>query len=415
VAALGRDDASVLVLARTSAEGLDQVLILANLDLEKPQACPLRDEDWAILGETPVDLLGQPLPASRRPSSGGWELTLGPGACHCLSAQASVRGLAGEAYRNARAQAAWALQALAAVHPAEALGPAPWRDLARRVAPDPAGFLAALPHLDGELLRRDLLAALDGAMALPAFPQVTAWRLEDARRVSLVPPCHWLLLQDFGPFQATLRMRDQPDLHLRGVPMATGFVAAVPPMTGRAGAGTLLLRRHVAGAAPIEAALSFLPEAPELPRPGRQGLALLTNGRGGMARLAGDLGAIASKYDCLLGANLHPSAPSDRHVLAKRLRAWVNADGFITALDGRNRVRFELGATARWTFRASAGDGRWVELGLEADMPGSQKPGRRRAARGACSPGRGRCPFGFRWLILLARRLPAPVLGLAQV
>ena len=50
------------------------------------------------------------------------------------------------------------------------------------------------------------------------------------------------------------------------------------------------------------------------------------------------------------------------------MRAWVNADGFITALDGHNLVRFEGGPIARWTFLASAGDGRCVELCLEADM-----------------------------------------------
>ena len=59
-------------------------------------------------------------------------------------------------------------------------------------------------------------------------------------------------------------------------------------------------------------------------------------------------------------------------MLAKRLRAWVNADGFITALDGHNLVRLEAGPPARWTFLASAGDGRRVELCLEAHMPGGQ-------------------------------------------
>ncbi|MBK8573193.1 MAG: hypothetical protein IPN91_11210 [Holophagaceae bacterium] len=49
----------------------------------------------------------------------------------------------------------------------------------------------------------------------------------------------------------------------------------------------------------------------------REGLALLTNGRGGMARLHADLGAIASSNDCLLGRTCTPR-PSDRHVLAKR-------------------------------------------------------------------------------------------------
>jgi len=365
---LSSDDASVLALARTSAEGLDRVLVLANLDLEQPQTCPLRTEDWADMGEAPVDLLGQPFPELKPLVGDGHELLLPPGGCYCLAPRASVQGLAGEAYRRARAQAAWALQALAAVYPAEAIGPGHWRDLAQRVSFNPSRFLAALPHLDLDRLRQDLLAALDGAMANPAFPQVTGWHGGDVRRISLVAPGHWLLLQDASPFQATLRMPDQPDLHLRSVPMADGFVAAIPPRPGRQGEASLRLQRHAPEAGVLEAVLRFLPDQPALPQPGRRGLALLTNGRGGMARLHGDLGAITSKYDCLLAANLHPTAPSDRQVLAKRLRAWVNADGFITALDGHNLVRFEGGPIARWTFLASAGDGRCVELCLEADM-----------------------------------------------
>ena len=70
-------------------------------------------------------------------------------------------------------------------------------------------------------------------------------------------------------------------------------------------------------------------------------LVLLTNGRGGMARLCVDLGRVNSKYDCVLGANLHPTVPVDRHVFAKRIRVWVNADGFITPLDFQNLAAFE--------------------------------------------------------------------------
>ena len=56
-----------------------------------------------------------------------------------------------------------------------------------------------------------------------------------------------------------------------------------------------------------------------------------------------DLGRVKSKYDCALAANLHPEVPVDRHVLVKRVRAWVNAAGFITALDGSNLMRFDAG------------------------------------------------------------------------
>ena len=366
---LSADDASVLALLRRSAEGLDAVLVLVNLDQERPQTCPVGTADWAVLGEAGLDLLGQPAPTARLLPSGHRELSLPPGSSYCLAAHATPRGLAGEAYRQARAQAAWGLQALAAIHPAEALGPAPWRGLAERVAADPAAFLGALPHVDAKLLRLDLLAALDAALAARAFPQVTLWQIEDERRESLVAPQHWLLLQSPAPFDATLESADDPDLHLRSIPAQNGFIAAIPPSPLRQGPAKLILRRQVEGAELLQADLHFQPEVPAPSRPVREGLALLTNGRGGMARLQADLGAIASKYDCLLGANLHPSAPSERHVLAKRLRAWVNADGFITPLDGHNLVSFEGGPAARWVFRASAGDGRRVELCLEAEMP----------------------------------------------
>jgi len=366
---LSATEAPVLVLRRSSAEGLDEVLVLVNLDPEAAHPCPLEPAVWAGLGASPVDLLGQPLPPAPLDKDGGRTLRLPPGGCFALAAQPTPRGLAGEAYRRTRAQAAWALQALAAVHPVETLGPGSWRALAARVSPDPTAFLGALPHLEPDLLRRDLLGALDAALALKAFPRVTAWWAEDTRRVSPVPPDHWLLVQDPSPFSLRLQVAGQTDLHLRSLGTEGGFIAALPPLPTRRGEASLRLQRHGDGAERMEGTLLFLPPEPPLAQPGREGLALLTNGRGGMARLHGDLGAITSKYDCLLGANLHPSAPSDRHVLAKRLRAWVNADGFISALDGRNLASFEPGPPCRWFFRASAGDGRTVEVILSAEMP----------------------------------------------
>ena len=103
--------------------------------------------------------------------------------------------------------------------------------------------------------------------------------------------------------------------------------------------------------------------------PPADALALLTNGRGGMARLRVDVGRIDSKYDCALGANLNAEYPVDRHVLAKRLRLWITADGFITALNLQNLASFEIGQPAIWNFVAEAGDGRTVELQMTAEMP----------------------------------------------
>ncbi|MBC7170946.1 MAG: glycogen debranching enzyme N-terminal domain-containing protein, partial [Polyangiaceae bacterium] len=76
-----------------------------------------------------------------------------------------------------------------------------------------------------------------------------------------------------------------------------------------------------------------------------------------------------SKYDALLAANLHPSAPSERHVFAKRARIWVNADGFLTYLGRASLLAFEPGPPARFRFAANAGDGRRVGLSMTAFMP----------------------------------------------
>src|SRR5207248_8793479 len=84
------------------------------------------------------------------------------------------------------------------------------------------------------------------------------------------------------------------------------------------------------------------------PRP--SDLVLLTNGIGGMARLCVDLGRVTSKSDCLLGANLDPGAPGDRHIFAKRVRVWANAHGFISGLNADNLVAFEPGPPAHWKF-----------------------------------------------------------------
>jgi starch synthase (maltosyl-transferring) len=60
--------------------------------------------------------------------------------------------------------------------------------------------------------------------------------------------------------------------------------------------------------------------------------------------------------------------PVDRHVFVKRIRVWVNADGFLSALDAKNLVSFQAGPPATWQFVANAGDGRTVEIELRAEM-----------------------------------------------
>jgi predicted glycogen debranching enzyme len=370
---LSPDDSPILALGRHSAEGVDACLVLVNLDPDAPHSLELEAKAWRELGEPLLDLLDQEAPSIRTEAGPTVLISLPPGASHCLSSRPTPQGLHGETYRARRAQAAWAYRHLLQILPAETLGPAPWPELAQLAGKDPLRFLAALPRLDAGRAAQNLMEAIHHAIALDGFAPVLRWSAHDLNRVLPAPPGHWILVEDPSPFEVTLRRPGRRALHLRSVPWDGGHMAAIFPAElsiegSHALDAELILdrfteqgRRAIGALRLLPACASFEPGAPE-------GLALLTNGRGGMARLHADLGRVNSKYDCLLGANLHPSVPCDRHILLKRVRVWANADGFITALDGRNLVRFEPGPPATWIFAASAGDGRAVEIHLTVGM-----------------------------------------------
>lgn len=385
---LNPDDSDLLALLRESAEGRDVVLVLVNLRPDQPRSLSLAARQLpsalsalflhesgsrapATLSVRCHELLGQPLPEiSVGPDR--VTFTLAPAAAHCLAPTAQPVGLAGEAYRAARARAAWAVQALSGIYAPEQMDGFDWRALAEAVDRSPREFL-----VNAGFSARNLKSET----AETPFPNVIEWTVVDARRITPVPPNHWVLFRDDAPFRVTVEMRNAKPAETRGVhasrlthhfssiPAAGRHVACLPPQAEPADA-TLTLERFAEHAPPVTAELRFLPAAPlsgsRVPRP--DDLALLTNGRGAMARLCADLGRVTSKYDCVLGANLHPTLPVDRHIFAKRLRAWINADGFITPLDFHNLARFTPGPPVIWHFVAQAGDGRTVEVQLTADL-----------------------------------------------
>jgi glycogen debranching enzyme len=240
------------------------------------------------------------------------------------------------------------------------------------VASNPGEFIAALPWLDRAKARVDLTGSLDAARG--KFPQVVNWSLIDIRRITPVPAGHWLLLHDSRCFRVTLRSRGQ-QRYREAIEVDDGYVVCFPPQapaSPEAVDAALEMERNGVTTERVQATVRFLAAAPVFnavfTQPPPTSLVLLTNGRGGMARLDVDLGGISSKYDCALGANLSPDYPVDRHVLAKRVRAWVSADGFVTPLNLQNLVSFQTGPPAVWNFVAEAGDGRTVEIRLTADM-----------------------------------------------
>jgi starch synthase (maltosyl-transferring) len=363
---LSKSGADVYALWRQSGE--DAVLVLVNTDAEKNQAIELPIDAAHPLNEFSEELLGQPMP-SFKSGKKKIKFQLSAGGVYCLGRADK----ADAGYPAARLLGARALTAIGAIVRPRNIGPCDWRDLSELAADDPAGFLAGTSTLDPETLHDDLPAELARVMAADPYPNVVSWELPDRKRVTVVPEGHWLLIHDRVPFRVTLNCGalEFPE-HLESVAVGDGHVAWFAPrrnMTAQAG---LELERYGDSEIAVTAELLFQADEPygvlrdDLPRP--DDIVLLTNRRGGMARMCVDLGRTTSKYDCVLGANLHDSLPVDRHVFVKRLRAWVDADGFITPLDFDNLAGFNFGEQAEWRFVASAGDGRSVELVLRAAM-----------------------------------------------
>lgn len=357
------DDAQILVVSRTSADGLDRVLILANLDPIHSARVPWNTELDHELGSPRHDLLTGaaflPLPA---------ELVLAGGAVHCLAAASEPVGINGDAYRRLRAQARAGYRMLSRVIAPEAMGPIAWQDLADLVGRDVPAFLAALSRLDQRLAEQDLKAALRAALGADGVPLVVQWRESDRNRVLPVPQGSWLLVHLDGPFTARLNFSDgRPSIAVQAITSRGTWWAAFPP---HAEADAILsLDAFDHPGIPLASTVRFLAAgASANDRDAASGLMLLTNGRGAMLRTSADLGRITSKYDCLLAANLHAAIPVDRHVLIKRMRAWTVADGFITPLDGACLVGVSVDGSARWSFVANAGDGRTAEIHLEISL-----------------------------------------------
>ena len=110
--------------------------------------------------------------------------TLAPGAAFCLAPTEKPAGLSGDDYRRARAQAAWALESLNKIIPAETIDGLDWRWLAEQVERSPEIFLAAASEFAARDAKTPLADLLPEAEAGKIFPRVVVWTLLDT------PPRH---------------------------------------------------------------------------------------------------------------------------------------------------------------------------------------------------------------------------------
>ncbi len=423
---LSPDDAEVYALLRESADRQDAVLVLVNTDSAHARELPLNESplraaqlDFSAPGVAPVDLMGQAAPVPSRDSRGRLTFTLPAASTFCLATSARPTGLEGDRYRHRRALETFALEVLCQELPAELLGQLDLAHLGAWVERDAAGFIGAVCSVPPNCSPAAIMTRLESGVG--KYPRVITWRMPDRSRVLPVPFGHWVLVRDTVPFRVRLELAGEPlPRHATSTAVAHGHVVALRPHHAAADA-RLVLERYGDGETHVRSSLRFLSPGASAaglecanrwtrPRPAvsnstggtlepealapagdpGESLVLLTNGRGGMARLGIDFGAIRSKYDCLLGANLHRDVPVDRHVFVKRARVWINADGFLSPLDAKNLDAFAAGPPARWSFLANAGDGRAAEVRVEVAMLRNQNITILRFVRPARPPAEGR-------------------------
>src|SRR3984957_10555898 len=274
---LSASDSPVYVLLRESAEGKDSVLILVNTDIEKSHLLTLAVADLKFkVSDFQFDLLGQPLSQFDREKD-EVIFTLAPGACHCLAPTQKPAGLSGENYRRAHAQGAFAIQALSKIVSTETIDGLDWRWLAEQVESSPKIFLAAASEFAARESKTPLADLLRETEAEKTFPRTVVWTLIDARRITLVPPNHWLLIEDSAAFRATLKIQNSESgiqdqaTHVQSISVGEKHFAVFAPRENFADA-ELILERFATTPQKISAAIRFLPPGPKVQKPEPQTL-----------------------------------------------------------------------------------------------------------------------------------------------
>lgn len=219
-------------------------------------------------------------------------------------------------------------------------------------------------------------------------PRVIRWHWpEDSRRQVMIPPDHFLMVQAPAPFRAVITETGNSN---------NRTIAAANSIQALDGSHFTLFQprparqRHIHAALKISvftpgrhthtnAHLLFLTNGDEIRvrrRFDRRRLLksplrfLGTNNRGGMMRVHAAWGVLESKYDALLGANLHPDFPVDRKMMLIRCRAWLVFQGYSQeiSIDALGQFSCDNNSGCRWEFSMPSGQGQHVMLDAAASM-----------------------------------------------
>jgi starch synthase (maltosyl-transferring) len=206
---------------------------------------------------------------------------------------------------------------------------------------------------------------------------------QDARRIVMVPPDHFLLVLCDMPFRARICDENRTLAQEESLPTANNRWFAL--FTHRESSGGHLARTFQMTvydpkqASHINTSLLFLARPDHLflqrtiirsdlenhPR-----ILLLTNGRGAMLRAPLLWGKLQSRYDALLGGNLHPDFPVDRFILFSRCRAWVVFQDYSQEIQFDCFHSFHRDDEGRgvWRFHVPTGQGEHVRLTIRMEM-----------------------------------------------
>jgi predicted glycogen debranching enzyme len=368
-----RGDGNQLVLLRRHWPTEKRLLVLVNLDPDRGTRAEWSPQDAGLWQQTYTDLLTA-RPVGVHASGGMFTCPLAAGQVLCLSPDPTDLELLDMAPARTPAVPpriaeqrlrSKALQVFAFVRGTTDIADFDLTRAAGGLWADPAAFLAGL-----------------GPEA--AETRLVTWQYpRDLRREVMLPPGHLLRVNAASGFRARLTDGKRTLAVEEGLPAEDGstFGLFLPlPAADRPRRLSLLLSVHEEDRTRhVEAPLLLLPN-PETARVKRVFtraellrrplLFLGTNRHGAMLRAAVSWGALESKYDALLAANISPEFPEDRWILFTRCRAWLVYQGFSQEINLDCLQAFAAGNTgaAFWRYEIPSGQGEHVRLTIGLEM-----------------------------------------------
>ncbi|MFW5803468.1 MAG: amylo-alpha-1,6-glucosidase, partial [Verrucomicrobiota bacterium] len=362
-----RQIGNAIALLRTN--GNRSLLVLVNLDAAAKQTVAWRAEAFSPNSNSALDILGDASVNLRTDNDCSHRLLLEPGQALCLTTDADDSARVDRQLKEHLAHCGRVMRQrshalAAAVHerlnPGQSISEGGVENLARSLMDSPATAL------------RDVAGRHPGT-------GVVVWRAgTDQTRQVMVPADHFLLVLAAAPFRVRI-FQDQAVLchehSLFAESAGTHFAVLMPPAPSDVFAECQLQLRCYKqnGVHPADGPILLLPSperaavrlsAPRGPTLENDLYAICANQLGAVAHVNGEWGRLDSVYDCLLGANLNPTVPVDRHIMLRRLRAWAVVRGYSTELNADSLQSFgqHPDGSVLWQFRFPAANGLYVTL-----------------------------------------------------